>query len=87
MRHFFASELQRPHWMVALSAKDPIARQPGTKRDDHGWTGAYNAWPALSFEALAKLGHGSGAGLRDAMTFLQSTVAVTHNGPYGYVCR
>ena len=83
MSAFFARELQRPHWMVALSAKDPIASNPNTRRDDHGWTGAYNAWPALSFEALAKLGVGSAAGLGDAMSFLVSTAPVTRNGPYG----
>ena len=83
MSAFFARELQRPHWMVALSAKDPIASNPNTRRDDHGWTGAYNAWPALSFEALAKLGAGSAAGLGDAMSFLVSTAPVTRNGPYG----
>ena len=43
---FFGRELQRDHWMVALSPHDPIAADPGTRRDDHGWTGAYNAWPA-----------------------------------------
>jgi hypothetical protein len=82
MEAFFERELQRDHWMVALSPHDPIASDPNTRRDDHGWTGAYNAWPALSFEALAKLGKGSDAGLAKAMTFLISTATVTHNGPY-----
>lgn len=40
MRHqmckFFEEQLQRPHWMVALSTRDPIARNPVTRRDDHG---------------------------------------------------
>ena len=34
MEAFFARELQRDHWMVALSADDPIASNPNTRRDD-----------------------------------------------------
>lgn len=67
--------------MVALSPEDPIANNSNTRRDDHGYTGAYNAWPALSFESLAKLGAGTPEGLSDAMKFLVSTAPVTRNGP------
>ena len=81
MEEFFQRELQRDHWMVALSAEDPIASNPDTRRDDHGWTGAYNAWPALSFQSLAKLGAGTAGGLGKAMDFLVSTATVTQNGP------
>jgi len=82
MRTFFNRHLRRSHWMVALSPADPIASLAETKRDDHGWTGAYASWPAYSVQALALLGEANGI-MTEATQFLRDTSAATSSGMYG----
>lgn len=78
MLAFVSSQLLTDHWMRALSPQDPAARSPRAQRPDHGWTGAYDAWPAYSVEAMAQLGAPAAA-----LAFLQRCAGVTHEGPFG----
>jgi len=78
MADFAARQLVVPGgaWMRALSPLDaaaPIARP------DHGSTGAYDAWPALAFDALTALGGGFAASL----PFLEAVAASAREGPFG----
>jgi len=86
MIHFFNRELRRAHWIVALSPADPVAVDPvwrnSTMRDDHGWTGAYAAWPAYSAQALAMLNDRED-GIPEAVQFLRDTAEATSSGMYG----
>merc|ERR1711920_896155 len=80
MVDFFMRELRTPHWMRALSLSDPMAEDPKTLRDDHGWTGAYSAWPALSAQSLAML-HDKFDTVVDYLRSL--AVALDTLGPFG----
>jgi hypothetical protein len=76
MAAFVRGALLVPHWMRALSLTDPAA--PLSNRSDHGPSGAYIGWPALTVKALAS------QGLRaDALAFLNDTLFVATLGPYG----
>lgn len=75
---FVSGQLLTDHWMRALSPQDPAAKSPAARRPDHGWTGAYDAWPPYTAEAMAWLGAPAAA-----MTFLRRCEGVTHAGPYG----
>jgi hypothetical protein len=63
-------------WMRALSPLDAAAP---VSRPDHGSTGAYDAWPALSFDALTALDGGFNA----SVPFLTALAAAANEGPYG----
>eukprot|EP00965_Chrysotila_dentata_P104425 3448405-Pleurochrysis_carterae.AAC.1 len=82
MLRFFDTQLRRPHWMVALSPEDADA-DAAARRSDHGYTGAYNAWPALSAAAMAILQPHDEADAADAWRYVAETAAVASNGPYG----
>jgi hypothetical protein len=73
---FFASQLQTPTWMRALSPEDPDAIS--SVRPDHQWNGAYTAWPAYVATGLYKIG-------RDdlAASWLHGLAATMNQGPIG----
>ena len=50
MGGFVQDELLTDNWMRALSLRDPLHY---INRPDHGTTGAYDAWPSLTAEALS----------------------------------
>ena len=76
MISFVSRELWTPDWLYALSPKDGAAKE--SLRPDHGSTGAYDAWPALTAEALYKAGRKT-----EALERLRSVVPATHEGPFG----
>lgn len=76
MVSFVDRELWTPHWLYALSPLDGAAKE--SLRPDHGSTGAYDAWPALTAEALFKTGRKS-----EAVQRLRSVEAATWEGPFG----
>lgn len=76
MVSFFTAQLQAPYWMRALSLSDPAA--PLSNRSDHGPSGSYIGWPALSIKALHALGRTDAA-----LGFLNSTLFGSTLGPYG----
>lgn len=78
MMDFVAKQLIIPGgmWMRALSPLDAVAP---IARPDHGSTGAYDAWPSLTFDALTALGNGFGASL----PFLEAVAATSMEGPFG----
>ena len=78
MLDFVSTQLLTDHWMRALSPLDPAARSPLARRPDHGWTGAYDAWPAYTVEAMAQLGEPAAA-----LAFMQRCEGVTRAGPFG----
>ncbi len=78
MLNFVSTQLLTDHWMRALSPLDPAARSPLARRPDHGWTGAYDAWPAYTVEAMAQLGEPAAA-----LAFMQRCEGVTRAGPFG----
>ncbi len=53
MRRFFWKELHTPLWMHALSPGDTNATWG--MRPDHGWLGAYPAWPAMTAKGLYRI--------------------------------
>ena len=63
-------------WMRALSPLDAVAP---ISRPDHGTTGAYDAWPALTADAFAALSGSFGA----TVPFLKSIADSTREGPFG----
>jgi hypothetical protein len=63
-------------WVRALSLNDSAAP---ILRPDHGTTGAYDAWPALLFEALTALDGGFGRSL----PLLKGLADVARDAPYG----
>jgi len=73
MRNFVNTELLDGDWMRALSMSDSMAP---VNRVDHGTSGAYGAWPALTAQTFAKFG--DYAGLR---TQLAAYSNVTTKGP------
>ncbi len=63
-------------WMRALSLNDSLHR---VDRPDHGTSGAYDAWPAMTFEALTVLAGGFDASIQ----FLTGVAGVAREGPLG----
>eukprot|EP01116_Phalansterium_solitarium_P002069 TRINITY_DN11928_c0_g1_i1.p1 TRINITY_DN11928_c0_g1~~TRINITY_DN11928_c0_g1_i1.p1 ORF type:complete len:416 (+),score=142.57 TRINITY_DN11928_c0_g1_i1:453-1700(+) len=76
MATFFNDELRTPHWMRALSLKDPAAKL--SNRSDHGPSGAYDGWPPKVIHGLVAMGL-----YDEAKEFLYACVNVTFLGPYG----
>jgi len=76
MAAFVRQELLVPLWMRALSLNDSAA--PLSNRSDHGPSGAYIGWPALTARSLAAAG-----AYADALAFLEDTLFVATLGPYG----
>jgi hypothetical protein len=76
MCDFVDRELWTPHWLRALSLHDAAADE--SLRPDHGSTGSYDAWPALTAEAMFRVGH-----RREALTRLRSLAPATFEGPFG----
>jgi hypothetical protein len=79
MAAFVARELIAPPWMRALSLLDPAA--PLSNRSDHGPSGAYIGWPALTVRALAQ--RDTPAAYAAAKTFLDQTLFGATLGAYG----
>jgi hypothetical protein len=73
---FVNRELWTPDWLYALSPLDGAARE--STRPDHGSTGAYDAWPALTYEAIFRVGRKS-----EALERLRSVAPATREGPFG----
>jgi hypothetical protein len=76
MVEFFATQLQTPTWMHALSCDDDNA--PFSVRPDHQWTGAYTAWPAQAVTGLYKIGEAD-----RAFDWLQGLAKSANQGPFG----
>jgi len=74
MKNFVTTELLEGDWMRALSLSDsqaPVGRQ------DHGSTGAFDAWPAMTAMTFGRFG--DYAGLRDQLVTYSG---VTTKGPF-----
>jgi hypothetical protein len=76
MVQFVNTELWTPHWLRALSLADAAASE--ARRADHGSTGSYDAWPALTAEAIFRVGMEL-----EAMERLRSLEPATREGPFG----
>jgi hypothetical protein len=76
MTSFVNRELWTPHWLYALSPRDGAAKD--SLRPDHGSTGSYDAWPALTAEALFKAGSKT-----EALERLRSVAPAIREGPFG----
>jgi len=76
MASWLKSNLLVPHWMRALSPSDPAA--PLSNRSDHGPSGSYIGWPALTIKSLHAQGDTAGA-----LGFLNDTLFSSTLGPYG----
>ncbi len=72
---FVKRELLAERWMRAQSMLDVAAA--GSDRPDHGPMGAYDAWPAVTVDAMCALGYWD-----DAIPFLRRTQAVIYEGVY-----
>lgn len=72
---FVKQELLAEKWMRAQSMLDVAAAD--SDRPDHGSMGAYDAWPAVTVDAMCALGH-----WEDAITFLRRTKAAIYEGVY-----
>jgi hypothetical protein len=72
---FVQRELLTRSWMRAQSLLDVAAAN--SDRPDHGPLGAYDAWPAVTVDAMCNLGH-----WRDGVAFLRSTQAAIYEGVY-----
>ena len=79
MAAFVQRELIVPHWMRALSLNDTAA--PLSNRSDHGPSGAYIGWPALTVRAFGL--RGTVAAFASAREFLDDTLFSATLGPYG----
>lgn len=73
---FANRELWTPNWLRALSLEDAAANV--ATRADHGSTGSYDAWPALTAEALFMTGRKA-----VAMDRWRSVEPAVHEGPFG----
>ncbi|MBN6056688.1 LamG domain-containing protein [Nonomuraea sp. RK-328] len=73
MKKFVTDELLDGDWMRALSLKDS---QAPVARNDHGTTGAYDAWPALTSQTFARFGDYTGL-----LTQFTKFSNVTSKGP------
>lgn len=72
---FVQRELLTDKWMRAQSLLDVAAAY--SDRPDHGPLGAYDAWPAVTVDAMCNLGH-----WREAVAFLRRTQAAIYEGVY-----
>ncbi|WP_263353791.1 hypothetical protein [Acidicapsa acidisoli] len=72
---FVKRELLAEKWMRAQSMLDVAAAS--SDRPDHGSMGAYDAWPAVTVDAMCALGY-----WEDAITFLRRTQAAIYEGVY-----
>ena len=72
---FVKRELLAQRWMRAQSMLDLAAA--GSDRPDHGSMGAYDAWPAVTVDAMCALGY-----WEDAIPFLRRTQAAIYEGVY-----
>ena len=68
-------ELLTDKWMRAQSLLDVAAAE--SDRPDHGPMGAYDAWPAVTVDAMCSLGH-----WKEAVEFLKRTRAAIYEGVY-----
>jgi hypothetical protein len=75
MMGFVDAELLDGNWMRALSLKDGEAP---VDRPDHGSTGAYEAWPALTAQTFARFGN-----YASFLAMLETFSGVTSQGPFG----
>jgi hypothetical protein len=75
MVEFVESELLAEKWMRAQSMLDVAAAN--SDRPDHGPMGAYDAWPAVTVDAMCTLGY-----WKNAMSFLRRTQAAIYEGVY-----
>src|SRR5271170_2505634 len=72
---FVKRELLTQRWMRAQSKLDVAAAT--SDRPDHGSMGAYDAWPAVTVDAMCALGY-----WQDAIAFLRRTQAAIYEGVY-----
>jgi hypothetical protein len=72
---FVQRELLTDKWMRAQSLLDVAAAD--SDRPDHGPMGAYDAWPAVTVDAMCSLGH-----WKEAVEFLKKTRAAIYEGVY-----
>jgi hypothetical protein len=72
---FVKRELFAEKWMRAQSMQDVAAAS--SDRPDHGSMGAYDAWPAVTVDAMCALGY-----WEDAVPFLRRTQASIYEGVY-----
>ena len=72
---FVERELLTAKWMRAMSLKDQAAKL--SDRPDHGPMGAFDAWPALTAEAMCRLGAWDAA-----VKFTRRTQAALYEGVY-----
>lgn len=75
MDGFVKRELLAQKWMRAQSMLDVAAAV--SDRPDHGSMGAYDAWPAVTVDAMCALGY-----WEDAIPFLRRTQAAINEGVY-----
>ncbi|HLY43185.1 MAG TPA: hypothetical protein VKR52_18370 [Terracidiphilus sp.] len=75
MVDFVQRELLMEKWMRAQSQLDVAAAN--SDRPDHGPMGAYDAWPAVTVDALCRLGNWD-----VAVPFLRRTQAAVYEGVY-----
>ena len=75
MVEFVESELLTEKWMRAQSLLDVAAAN--SDRPDHGPMGAYDAWPAVTVDAMCTLGYWN-----NAIPFLRKTQAAIYEGVY-----
>ncbi len=75
MVSFVKRELLAEKWMRAQSMLDVAAAN--SDRPDHGSMGAYDAWPAVTADAMCILGF-----WEDAISFLRRTQAAIYEGVY-----
>jgi hypothetical protein len=75
MVEFVESELLTEKWMRAQSMLDVAAAN--SDRPDHGPMGAYDAWPAVTVDAMCTLGYWN-----NAIPFLKRTRAAIYEGVY-----
>jgi len=72
---FVKRELLAEKWMRAQSMLDVAAAS--SDRPDHGSMGAYDAWPAVTVDAMCALGY-----WEDAVPFLRRTQVAIYEGVY-----
>jgi hypothetical protein len=76
MIRFVNQELWTTDWLRSLSLRDAAAAK--ATRADHGSTGSYDPWPALTVEAIFRAGMEP-----EAMERLRSLEPATREGPFG----
>jgi len=76
MTAFVNRELWTEDWLYALAPLDGAAKD--SLRPDHGSTGSFDAWPALTAEAMFLVGE-----KEKAVMCLRSVDPVTKEGPFG----